>query len=198
MAIDVGAHLGFASRLLAKGVGPHGRVLALEPQSEMGLWITASGDNIRYLNAAAHEHDGLGSLSRGGSFGTDSYVGIGPGDARLVALDSLLVDLNGRRVSFLKIDVQGGEYEVLAGAETVLRIHRPDIFLELGGRGPARAGHTVDDVIRLLVNANYAPHRTSLFGVRPIGIEAVVRNVRHRGFADYLFVHESRVRQPGI
>ena len=195
LAIDVGAHLGFATRPLALAVGPKGRVIALEPQVELGTWITETGENVRFVNAAAHDKDGCGSLARGGTFGTDSHVAEHPGPIRLVAIDSMSTEFEGLRVSFIKVDAQGSEYHVLAGARTILRDHRPDIFIELGERGLMRAGRTVDDVMDLLVKANYRPHKVSMFGARLVGIESVKIAVRRRGYADYLFVHASRLSE---
>lgn len=48
----------------------------------------------------------------------------------VVALDDAVTDL-GRRVSLVKMDVEGFEFEVLAGGEQTISRHRPVLYTEM-------------------------------------------------------------------
>lgn len=65
----------------------------------------------------------------------------------LVRLDE---DLKDSKVSVLKIDVEGFEYEVLLGAENLLRTQRPLLFVELHPLQIEPQGHSLKDVCDLL------------------------------------------------
>jgi hypothetical protein len=62
------------------------------------------------------------------------------------------------RLKLLKIDVEGSELDVLAGAEGLLRSHRPVLFVEASGQAQAAFGHTVDDLIQALASLGYQLH----------------------------------------
>jgi hypothetical protein len=59
------------------------------------------------------------------------------------------------RVGFLKIDVEGFESAVLAGAERVLERDRPSLLLEIEDRHLAKYGRTAADVAASLTARGY-------------------------------------------
>src|SRR5207249_7669286 len=60
-----------------------------------------------------------------------------------------------RSPMFMKIDVEGFEYRVLAGSRRVLRDYRPVIYFECQSWALERAGGNVKSVKDLLSEANY-------------------------------------------
>jgi hypothetical protein len=63
---------------------------------------------------------------------------------RLCRLDDLCRDMRGR-ISFVKIDVEGHELEVLRGGIETLRRHRPNLLIEIEQRhSPVPIFHTLD------------------------------------------------------
>jgi FkbM family methyltransferase len=147
---DIGANLGFYSVLFAQQTGPQGRVVAFEPArrifSKLRATIAKNGlDQVIPLNLACGSAsvDGvLRQVSR--STGNASLVGGDAGNASLVGGDAggeavpvrpldEIPEALGHPPQLVKIDVEGFESEVLEGAQSILREHRPVLYIELCG-----------------------------------------------------------------
>jgi FkbM family methyltransferase len=129
--VDVGANIGYYMLLLARLVGPTGHLVCLEPEpgnfSELSRNRAANAlGNVRLLQAAAGAEDGTIGFMRGLN-GTVADSGPGDLEARVLRLDSL-TDVT---PDLVKIDVEGYEGHVLAGASGLLRDRRPALFVEL-------------------------------------------------------------------
>ncbi len=136
VVIDVGANVGAFTLLASRLVGPHGRVVAIEPVPENAACLRrAISDNglanVTVAQVALGSVEGEITLSADpGRLGAASAVfDRGPARiaARLATLDSLAEELSLRRVDFIKIDVEGYEPEVLLGAPRVLAELTPTV-----------------------------------------------------------------------
>jgi len=134
--VDVGAHIGLYAIALARRVGEGGRVIAIEPDPgnaelmEQNVRVNQLC-NLEIVRAAAGAHDGetafiaLNSnvshvaaiVSHNRELGAGAFAR-GTVRVPMVALDTLLAGLP---VNFIKIDVEGYEEPVLAGACELLR-----------------------------------------------------------------------------
>ncbi|HEY6472752.1 MAG TPA: FkbM family methyltransferase [Acidimicrobiales bacterium] len=135
--VDVGANLGYFSLLAARLVGPGGRVVALEPNSENCRLLLSSVRrsgvaNVELLPVAADHAPGWAYYS--------THVGSNGGlidDADLLAHFGVVVptfrldDLVEGPVGLLKMDVEGAEGRVVAGATRIIEEDRPIITTEL-------------------------------------------------------------------
>jgi FkbM family methyltransferase len=70
-------------------------------------------------------------------------------------LDDILLAEQVDRVDFVKIDVEGSEPRVLAGARATLERHRPLLQLEVEPDWLHRQGTSLEEVFHLLGAANY-------------------------------------------
>ena len=138
LVLDVGANVGQYGSLLRQA-GYRGQIVSFEPMSaaylELVKTAAASSDNWRVFNFALGRTDQLGEINvAGNSFSSsilpmlESHLRAAPESSyvskekiRLRTLDSVWASLGAtnRRI-FLKIDTQGYEREVLAGAEQSL------------------------------------------------------------------------------
>ena len=142
VVFDIGAHAGFYSLFFSLLVGRAGYVWAFEPDVQNAGYLLRHVDlnrlgNVTIVPAAVGAAPDLGHFRRG----SDSYIGhlAACGDYRVpsLSLDGLLTDPSVPRPDLIKIDVEGGEAAVLAGASELLRGHRPIVFVALHG---ARTG----------------------------------------------------------
>ncbi len=136
--VDVGANVGLYTMLASSLVGSSGRVVAVEPSSENCRLILLSveankADNVELYPVALDRTRGWSNLS--GHFGSNGgLVSADPtslqsGWSEIVptfALDDLVEG----PVHFLKIDVEGAEGRVVAGAQGILTTSRPIVASE--------------------------------------------------------------------
>ncbi|MES2862030.1 MAG: FkbM family methyltransferase [Pseudomonadota bacterium] len=140
--LDVGANIGLYSLKAARLVGPTGRVLALEPGAEaydhlvanlaMNAFPWAAPMKVAASDAAGEavlHHVPLGHDPQAFSLianarATDGEV------VETVTLDSLIDRAGLTRVDLIKIDVEGAEPIVIAGARDMLARLRPAVIFE--------------------------------------------------------------------
>ena len=136
VVVEAGANVGALTIPMAKAVGPTGRIIAYEPQR---LVAEILRDNLAVNELANVEvrHAALGAEAGtiavppvnyhgGGNFGGVALGGPAGEDVPLETVDGLALD----RVDLIKVDVEGMEPEVLAGAAAAIRRHRPLLYLE--------------------------------------------------------------------
>ena len=194
LVIDVGAHVGFYTRMFAAWVSDGGRVLAIEPapanadalRDTVARWCPGQVD---VLVAAASEVDGSLLLQLNPQSSADNRLAETGLPVRSVTIDGLLRDRGWPVVSFVKIDVQGAEPRVLAGAREMIARFHPAILIEIDDDALATTGSSAHELISNLNCAGY-----TMYGVEPSAQrvrmstkEAECRR-RELGYADFLFV----------
>jgi FkbM family methyltransferase len=131
--VDVGANIGYTSLLLAQAAGRGGRVLSFEPSStnlvELRRNCSATAfAPIRVEGKAVGDRCGRTRISRElNATVTASAETEATEEVEVVVLDGFLEE----PPDLIKIDVEGFEEKVLAGARQTLEQHRPNLFLEL-------------------------------------------------------------------
>lgn len=165
VAIDVGANIGMFAIPLARAVGGTGRVIAVEPSPENARRLE---ENVR-LNAlgnvavepiAVAETQGsllLHLASDPGFHSTTTTADFRGTDEELIVraetLDRLWESRGEPRVSFVKLDTEGGECAALRGASRLLSRCHPVVLVE------AKDGDRVRELDDWLGQFNYARTR---------------------------------------
>lgn len=124
--IDVGANLG--SYTLLAGVVARARTLAFEPapaafaRLQENVDLNSLGPTTRCLNLAVGAREGIiGFTTARGPMNRVARPDDDPATIKDVAQTTLDTALMGETPSIIKIDVEGGEREVLAGASATLK-----------------------------------------------------------------------------
>lgn len=163
--VDVGASFGYFTVLAGRAVGPSGRVVACEPgpqnQTVLLLNVVTNGlRNVEIQPVAVSDATGALLYSQSGANGAVSPF---DGDASGLGSNDLvpartLDDILGERprLDVIKIDVEGAEGLVFAGADATLRRHRPAIFFEFSPPSLASAsGVDAADLLGRLAGLGY-------------------------------------------
>ena len=135
---DVGAHVGWHTLIASPLVGSDGHVVAFEPQPENG-WILQRHlqlnglTNVTLMKVAAAETSGTALFDPGSGTGTGSLSREGKVQVETARVDELVRDESIPPPSLMKIDVEGGEDQVVAGAIETIAKHRPTILLHTHG-----------------------------------------------------------------
>jgi FkbM family methyltransferase len=147
---DVGANHGLYTLLLSDLVGDSGRVIAFEPDPELFEALSVNcqrnrAGNVELHNVALGSERGEAMLWRSLLNAGDNRLGAGDRrettrgvPVKVTTLDEVM---GGQGVDFIKIDVQGWEWEVFRGMERVLAASpRLGIYFEYWPSGLAKAG----------------------------------------------------------
>jgi FkbM family methyltransferase len=163
--VDVGANDGYYTLFAARRVGPTGRVVAAEPSSRERAHLQRNLgrnglDNVTVVPAAIGGSSGLADLHLAhgvhaghntlGSFAHDDVVRASLERVAIEPLDSVIARLGLPRVDFVKIDVEGAEARVIAGAATVLASLRPLLLIEVNDKALRAQGNCADSLLALL------------------------------------------------
>jgi FkbM family methyltransferase len=150
VAFDVGANIGAHTVWLSKKVGATGRVVTFEPQRVIHQMLCANlalngCENVYALWAAAGSKGGSARVPRLDYRAENNFGGIPLAPAN--STDDIsegvpamrIDDVHVPRCDFVKIDVEGMEQDVVAGAERTIRTYRPMLYVENDRRDRAAA-----------------------------------------------------------
>ncbi len=102
----------------------------------------------------------------------------------IVALDDFVRDEGIDRIDVMKIDIEGGELEMLEGAKEAIRRWKPAILIEVNSVTSRAAGYDQGEIIRLLEGWGYRCARIGRKGkTSPVGEKEL------RDFQNLLCVH---------
>lgn len=140
--VDVGAHVGLYAITAARSTG--GRVLAFEPNPVAraqladnvalnGVRVTVSGSAVGARPGSALLHVPASYDPSFSSLEGDRFAEGEPVRVEVTTVDAE-VDRLGLQPTVVKVDVEGGELDVVAGMERTLREHRPVLLVEVSER----------------------------------------------------------------
>jgi FkbM family methyltransferase len=167
--VDVGGNVGLYTVFLSRLVGNKGRVFSFEPDPDLfGLLKQNCSlnncSNVQSFNLAVGSQRDQLNLQKLIANTGDNYLSKDDPKffRRTVRVDVVTIDefLPTLRPSLVKIDVQGWEFEVLKGMDTLLSNSRKtNLYLELWPQGLRRAGASLPDVIQWLKDRDFQLYR---------------------------------------
>ena len=202
--LDIGANKGGYTYWMSKIAGPSGRVYAFEPQPKLVDYLKSFAAGCRHQNlivcpVALSNCEGQGNLVIpqhcgwakliGDDQATDPVVSV-----PLVTLDGYLAAFgDGRRIGFLKCDVEGHETAVFQGASRLLDNARPVILFETTPLTRARAGSI--PAIALLESFGYEGYFFCGKQLLPLqAYDPANHRLTNDIIQNYVFLHPSQSR----
>jgi FkbM family methyltransferase len=169
LVVDGGAHIGDHTGPLAQCVGRTGKVLAIEPLPHLAEDLREKFPSDKYpqvdVIACA-----VGSESGQSRFNwvtnNEGFSGIRPRnypagveiamiEVTVKTIDEILKPIE-KRLSFIKLDLEGGEFSALLGAKQSIRRYNPVIAFENGLEWTRRYwDYTMDDFFRFFDEIDY-------------------------------------------
>lgn len=154
VVFDVGANDGRTALVFA-AAWPGARIHAFEPSSETFARLsaaTAASPEIAAHRLALGAREGPGWIETGGldrtrRAGTGADVAAGREPVEMTTLDAVRRRLGVARIDYLKIDVEGGDLDVLAGAQALFAAGAIDIVQIEVGMNPDNTTHVPFGVV---------------------------------------------------
>jgi FkbM family methyltransferase len=167
-AFDIGANIGWYTTLLSRLVGGKGSVYAFEPVprtfESLGRTVEKNRceDNVRLFNNLVGAEPGSGLIYEfpGLHPGLSSSRPLGGAEKIEHRIDKITIDdavdaYDVSAIDFLKIDVEGAEFEVLKGAARSLRTGTiKTILIEVNEERAAAFGYRFQEYIELVAGSN--------------------------------------------
>jgi FkbM family methyltransferase len=215
--LDIGANVGAHSVFLSHLVRGEGSVLAFEPLEpnvegfRETLRRRSRIDNIRVLQRAVGASPTTQDVTiavPGNDFTQASLKSHTAGSWRenaavreyrvaLTSIDSEIEVQSLAHLDFVKIDVEGGELNVLKGAARTLSTHLPMIYSELYDRWTASFGYAPADVFDFVRSLGYEEARVISGGrVRAMSLSDAIPSGLFSESSDVLFLaarHQARL-----
>lgn len=161
IVLDIGANIGLHSIYLS-GLAKDGCILAFEPSLATFSFLlinTANISNIVPINLAVSDEGKIADFFHTSDNAYSSLIDtkrkevISVTKVPCMRVDDVVSGLQLNRVDFVKIDVEGLEFEVLKGMVEVMTKHQPVIFCEIY-RGK-NSNQQPDETVQLLIGKGY-------------------------------------------
>ncbi len=180
--LDFGAHIGLFAAMAAKAVGNNGKVYAFEPSPSTNELLKKT---VQINNASGIINTFQKAV--GGSVGkTTFFVSEGQADNAnslvnykedrpfhgieidVTTIDTFVKDQQLIKIDFIKIDVEGAEYDAMKGAMETFRTFRPKAILAIHPEPVKAKGDSLGAIYDLVKELNYK----ALYEDSPISREA--------------------------
>src|SRR5918999_1806292 len=164
VVVDVGAHIGRYTIIASKRVGPTGKVIAIEAEPSNFEILNRNIELNRLANVTALNYAAFSKEAKikiylpGGDIFTkyntiiSNWIWVKPYDKFVEVngntLDNLLQQIGIRQVNWIKIDVEGAEFEVSKGATNLLLNNKNIVLLIEVHGSPNDYGLKIKELIR--------------------------------------------------
>jgi FkbM family methyltransferase len=185
VALDAGAHMGYLTLNLARAVGPTGQVHSFEPDPRLIERVVEHArvngmDWVKVNQVAVSERSESGvTLQLPTQVGFASLREEVWDADRAIQVDAVSLDdyvqregIDPASISFIKLDVEGLEFEALRGLDDTLRRSSASVLVEYIPARMRGLGQDPDELLAYMLERGYrpwAPHREAdgSIGLRP-------------------------------
>lgn len=171
IVMDLGANLGFFTLLMGRLVGPEGQVHSFEPNPHIkkrlieNIKVNKDIDDgritINDVALAANKgktsfycpidgHEGFGGIKNTKRAPVAEKIKL-----NMDTLDNYVHENNIKKIDFIKMDIEGGELDVLKGADHILKVFKPIILFEGCELNTKPYGYGVSELLSYLQKKKY-------------------------------------------
>ena len=176
--IDVGANVGLLTKEFALAHNRNINVIAFEPGDyclSILRSVVGNLDNVEIVEAGVGEEDTTNTLKtpvkNAGSMGIGlSQIGGElerehvSQEVKVMKLDTFYRKNKGLKIGLLKVDVEGGEFNVVKGANDLIEEHKPIWYMEIEERWTDKYGYKPVDLFNYMFERGYSAYSVSLSG----------------------------------
>lgn len=209
--IDVGANIGTFSVPMARKVGDTGVVVSFEADDDIyeilnrNIVLNKLSSNIQAINAIVSSQKKLfGKVKVDGNIGATSFRVLENDKdnyQNTLSIDEWYPDsgIKDRNIDVIKIDVEGMDADVLFSCDTIIKDHKPVIYIEVSQEHLLRNGYSIEKLESYLVDRGYSFFRN--IGARNSNNDNYrLVKLKHigagGGFFDLLAIHSDSDRFP--
>ena len=163
--LDVGANFGQMTVLFSKMVGKNGTVYSFEAEPTVSKYLQQNVDannceNVKLVFGAVHNEDDkilifpeidFKKFGTYGSYGLNPTAKVGR-EIKTVTIDSLNIETP---ISFMKVDIQGGDLFALQGATRTIAKHKMAVIFEYEEQFQSEFGSCFQDYVDFVDKINY-------------------------------------------
>lgn len=151
--VDAGAFIGDHTIAYLKAVGSEGKVFAFEPNPDAYQCLCHNCPAAVTFNSGLSDRPSVAGYKHDENAGASHITRDTVRDraVQLITLDFLRL----RRCNFIKLDVEGCEYEALVGAAETITRHKPVMWIEVNEGALNRRGETPEELTSLLRDFGY-------------------------------------------
>jgi FkbM family methyltransferase len=172
--LDVGANVGMYSLLIARAVGPAGRVHAFEPTPRVATNLRRNVEinklsNVEVRQMAVGASNGAATLYVGPESDRNSIVAKSASatevNVTVVTLDDYIRSHEIQTVDMVKLDIEGGEVDAVRGSKRLLSGDAaPLVMFEINPQALAEAGSSATELRAVLASYGYTCHVLHSYG----------------------------------
>lgn len=162
--VDIGANIGLYSLVASQSLTSSGKVIAFEASQENHSRIQEHIELNESQNIVAH-HLAVADRNKDITLYYDAeaanrgmvtaYSQKEEGSTEVVRAVSLDQFLTEERIDFIKLDIEGGEYEALLGMKKKLEKYKPTLLLEMEEDIIAQTNYSKQDMLDFLHTIGY-------------------------------------------
>ncbi len=170
VVIDVGAHIGLLSTIIAKKIQQTGRVYSFEPTPStfhllnktikinhiekivipIKAAVSDTNSKTRFYVTDIEAHNSNSLVDNKRDYAKETSV-----EVDLISIDSFIEQKNIKKINFIKIDAEGAEFSVLKGAKKTIETFHPLIILALHPGSITNFGDSLADIWDYIINNQY-------------------------------------------
>ena len=171
LIFDIGANVGYHTLIFSELTGENGSVFAFEPEPDNYKTLKKNVDlnslkNVICINKALSDREETLNFYVSKSFNKGTHFLVynpiqhlkDPIKIDVIPLSNFIKENNIKCIDFIKIDVEGAEFEVIKGMEKSLIHFKPTLLVEINNEAQETHGKTSKSLKEYICGLGYDPY----------------------------------------